>query len=170
MKRYRILMIIFWRKTWSIWTSLSWKNFEKWNFSRKFEMKEIYSKEDIRHFFLPREGIMHSYVVETEDKITDFISFYTLPSSITQNSNKTDINVIHPQSVYSDPKNLILSSNNLISSISQIRLRTHITSSPESTISKHCSKLAWFSQTSLAVMSSTLLKLWRTTKSSRYWF
>ena len=32
---------------------------------------------------LPRENVLYSYVVEDEDKqITDFISFYSLPSSI----------------------------------------------------------------------------------------
>lgn len=42
---------------------------------------------EVKHFLLPREGVVASYVVEEIDEkkektITDFISFYTLPSSV----------------------------------------------------------------------------------------
>ena len=40
--------------------------------------------EEIAHFLLPREMVIESFVVEDvkSKQITDFISFYSLPSSI----------------------------------------------------------------------------------------
>jgi glycylpeptide N-tetradecanoyltransferase len=42
------------------------------------------SKEEIEHFLVPRENVIDSYVVEDSETklITDFFSFYSLPSSI----------------------------------------------------------------------------------------
>lgn len=50
------------------------------NFSLKLKL----SVQDITHLLLPREGVIQSYVVENAEQkqITDFISFYSLPSSI----------------------------------------------------------------------------------------
>ena len=48
----------------------------------KFQLKILFTPEEIRHWLLPREKVINSYVVEKEDKITDFCSFYHLPSSI----------------------------------------------------------------------------------------
>ena len=46
----------------------------------------IFTEEEIAHFLLPREGVIYSYVVEeykeNTNTITDFYSFYSLPSSI----------------------------------------------------------------------------------------
>jgi glycylpeptide N-tetradecanoyltransferase len=58
------------------------------NYLDQFKLKILFSKDDIRHWLLPRDKVINSYVVETtgkkkkETKITDFISFYHLPSSI----------------------------------------------------------------------------------------
>lgn len=41
-----------------------------------------FSEEEVRHFMLPRPGIMYSYVLENEGKVTDFFSFYSLPSHV----------------------------------------------------------------------------------------
>lgn len=42
--------------------------------------------DDVRHWLLPRKGVMYSYVVESEQgEITDFASFYSLPSSVLGN-------------------------------------------------------------------------------------
>jgi len=48
----------------------------------KFSLKPIYSEEDFRHWFVPREGVIDCYVVEKDGVITDFGSFYHLPSTI----------------------------------------------------------------------------------------
>ena len=44
------------------------------------------SEDEIRHYLVPRKDVIYTYVVESEDKkITDFFSFYSLPSSILKN-------------------------------------------------------------------------------------
>lgn len=41
------------------------------------------TEEEVRHWLLPRKGIIQSFVVESDSgEITDFISFYHLPSTI----------------------------------------------------------------------------------------
>ncbi|XP_074658765.1 glycylpeptide N-tetradecanoyltransferase 1-like isoform X1 [Tubulanus polymorphus] len=49
---------------------------------KKFDLSPIFTQAEFRHWFLPREGIVNSYVVENDGVFTDFISFYTLPSTI----------------------------------------------------------------------------------------
>jgi len=43
--------------------------------------------EDVRHWLVPQQGVIDSFVVEDPDtkKITDFVSYYTLPSTIIGN-------------------------------------------------------------------------------------
>lgn len=49
----------------------------------QFKIRPFYSPQEVEHWFVPRKNIVYSYVVEDkEGKITDFISFYLLPSSI----------------------------------------------------------------------------------------
>ncbi|CAH8834368.1 unnamed protein product [Trichobilharzia szidati] len=49
----------------------------------KFSIHPIFTKEEFQHFFMTRDDVVHSYVVEGEDgQITDFCSFYVLPSSV----------------------------------------------------------------------------------------
>jgi len=48
----------------------------------KFNLKILFSEEEIAHWLLPREMVIDSYVVEKDGEITDFLSFYHLPSSI----------------------------------------------------------------------------------------
>jgi len=43
----------------------------------------LYDKEDFAHWFLPRAGVINTYVVESESgEITNMLSFYTLNSSV----------------------------------------------------------------------------------------
>lgn len=43
----------------------------------RLELKE----GEVAHMLLPREGVVYTYVVENDKKeITDFVSFYRLPS------------------------------------------------------------------------------------------
>ncbi|CAH3134442.1 unnamed protein product, partial [Porites lobata] len=50
---------------------------------KKFNLAPVFSEEDFIHWFTPREGIVDSFVVKDEEgKVTDMISFYTLPSTV----------------------------------------------------------------------------------------
>lgn len=42
----------------------------------------IFTQEEVDYYFVPRDDVIHSYVVEDIKTITDFYSFYSLPSSI----------------------------------------------------------------------------------------
>ena len=61
------------------------------NYLSKFEIKAYYSEEEVEHWFVPRDKVVYSYVIEdNNEEITDFISFYLLPSSILKHhSHKT---------------------------------------------------------------------------------
>jgi len=54
------------------------------NYLKKFKLHQVYTEEEFAHWFLTRDGVVYSYVVEDPitDEITDMISFYSLPSSI----------------------------------------------------------------------------------------
>lgn len=54
-------------------------------FLEKFQLVPEYSLEDFRHWFFPRDEVVYSFVVEKAGVVTDFISFYTLPSHIIGN-------------------------------------------------------------------------------------
>lgn len=51
---------------------------------QNFELSFHFNKDEVKHFLLPRDKVMYSYVVVDPDnnEITDFISFYSLPSTI----------------------------------------------------------------------------------------
>lgn len=53
---------------------------------QQFQLKVLFTEEEIAHWLLPRDKVINSYVVagnaENPDEITDFLSFYHLPSSI----------------------------------------------------------------------------------------
>jgi len=53
----------------------------------QFSVRQHFSNEEFAHWFLPREDVMNSYVIEnpTTHEISDLISFYTLPSTIIGN-------------------------------------------------------------------------------------
>jgi glycylpeptide N-tetradecanoyltransferase len=50
----------------------------------KFKVRSFYSQDEVEHWFLPRDKVVYSYVVENPEngELTDFLSFYSLPSSI----------------------------------------------------------------------------------------
>ncbi|KOX79589.1 Glycylpeptide N-tetradecanoyltransferase 1, partial [Melipona quadrifasciata] len=52
------------------------------DYLEKFDLAPIFSIEEFRHWFLPQNEIINTFVVEKDGKITDMVSYYTLPSSI----------------------------------------------------------------------------------------
>ena len=51
-----------------------------------FKLHPNFSLEDTRHWLLPRKGVVYTYVVESSTgTVTDFASFYSLPSSVLGN-------------------------------------------------------------------------------------
>lgn len=49
----------------------------------QFSLIPVFTEEEFRHWFSPQNGIICSYVVEDkEGKITDLVSYYTLPSTV----------------------------------------------------------------------------------------
>nr|XP_014095300.1 glycylpeptide N-tetradecanoyltransferase [Bactrocera oleae] len=50
---------------------------------KKFSLSPVFSKEEFRHWFTPKDGIIDCFVVEDEHgNITDMTSYYCLPSSV----------------------------------------------------------------------------------------
>ncbi|CDW71605.1 n-myristoyl transferase [Stylonychia lemnae] len=65
----------------------------------KYQLKLRFSEQEVSHMLLPRDGVIYSYVVENPEKkqITDFVSFYRLPSSVLKKvgHNHDHINVAY---------------------------------------------------------------------------
>lgn len=57
-------------------------NFMVFQYLRKFDLSPEFSVEDFVHWFMPRPDIVDSFVVERDGKIVDFVSYYTLPSTV----------------------------------------------------------------------------------------
>ena len=57
----------------------------------KSSMNPIFDDEEVDHWFLPREDVIYCYVVEAGGKITDFLSFYTLPSTVIGNPKHNNL-------------------------------------------------------------------------------
>ncbi|EGR30518.1 n-myristoyltransferase 2, putative [Ichthyophthirius multifiliis] len=50
---------------------------------KKFSLYNVFTEEDIKHYMIPIPNVIYSYVVEDKNKkVTDFFSFYSLPSTI----------------------------------------------------------------------------------------
>ena len=70
----------------------------------KFNLHLDFTPEEVEHYLVPRENVIDSYVVEDKDtkEITDFISFYTLPSSVLKHVEHTLLKAAY--SYYNVPK------------------------------------------------------------------
>lgn len=48
----------------------------------KFKLAPHFSEREFRHWFVPQDDIVNSFVVENDNVITDFASYYSLPSTV----------------------------------------------------------------------------------------
>lgn len=61
------------------------------NYISKFDIHIEFSKKDFQHFFVRKENVLESYVLEFKGEITDFFSFYCLPSSVLNHPKYNEI-------------------------------------------------------------------------------
>lgn len=52
------------------------------DYLRQFALAPQFSIEECTHWFMPRDEVVDSYVVEKDNQIVGFTSFYTLPSTV----------------------------------------------------------------------------------------
>uniref|UniRef100_A0A8C9GF87 Glycylpeptide N-tetradecanoyltransferase n=1 Tax=Piliocolobus tephrosceles TaxID=591936 RepID=A0A8C9GF87_9PRIM len=62
------------------------------NYLKQFKVHPVFSKDEISHWFLPIKNVIYTYINETNNIITDMISFYSLPSQILDNPK---YNILH---------------------------------------------------------------------------
>ncbi|CAI5717048.1 unnamed protein product [Peronospora destructor] len=62
-----------------------------------FDLVPHYDQNDVVHWMLPREGVINAYVVENPEthKITDFTSFYHLPSTVIGHDKHSKLNAAY---------------------------------------------------------------------------
>ena len=51
-------------------------------FQQKFKIHFEYSLDEVKHLMLPLKNVLRSFVVEKDGKVTDFASYYIVPSSV----------------------------------------------------------------------------------------
>lgn len=61
------------------------------DFLSQFKIYTEYTKKDFQHFFVRIENVIESYVIEKNGVITDFFSFYCLPSSVLNHPKYNEI-------------------------------------------------------------------------------
>jgi hypothetical protein len=69
---------------------------------RKYAIFPELSKKEMKHMFIPKSGVVDSYVVEEisstkQKKITDFISFYTVSCSALKSETYPEYKVPRPR-------------------------------------------------------------------------
>ena len=65
------------------------------NYLASFDLACVFQNvEEVEHWFIPRDGVIYSYVVDSGNKkkgITDLMSFYSLPSTIMGNDKHKEL-------------------------------------------------------------------------------
>ena len=58
----------------------------------RFKLAPKFTEQDVRHWLVHQEGVVSSYVVEDEEGVvTDFFSFYSLPSTVIGNPEYNEL-------------------------------------------------------------------------------
>ncbi|KIH56131.1 Myristoyl-CoA:protein N-myristoyltransferase domain protein [Ancylostoma duodenale] len=60
--------------------SSAWKLLSE--YLKQFSLAPVFTKKEFEHIFTPIDDVVYTYVVETGGKVTDMLSFYSLPSSV----------------------------------------------------------------------------------------
>lgn len=61
----------------------------------QFALHIVFTEEEVRHFLIPREWVIETYVVEEEGKLTDMVSFYSLPSQVLRHETIKILNIAY---------------------------------------------------------------------------
>jgi glycylpeptide N-tetradecanoyltransferase len=74
------------------------------DFLKQFKLHIQFTVEEIAHFMIPRDNVIEAYVVEDPESkaITDFISFYSLPSSILRHPDYNTLYVAYQYYYFTD--------------------------------------------------------------------
>ena len=65
------------------------------HFMSSFDLIPLFDEEEFSHWIEHREGLIYSYVSELNGKVVDFVSFYSLPTSVLENENLGHIYVAY---------------------------------------------------------------------------
>jgi len=62
------------------------------NYLKKFNLVMHFELHEFEHWFMPKKNVIQSFVItNTEGKVTDITSYYSLPSSILNNPKHTTL-------------------------------------------------------------------------------
>lgn len=62
----------------------------------RFDVSPVFDDAEIGHYLLPRDGVVYTYVIENDKKtVTDFFSFYRIPSTVIGNSKYDLLNAAY---------------------------------------------------------------------------
>lgn len=71
---------------------------------KQFKLHLHFTEGEIEHFLLPREWVVESYVIEDPDtdEVTDFMSWYSLPSSVLKHETHKTLNIAYSYYYFTD--------------------------------------------------------------------
>lgn len=61
------------------------------NYLSTFQVAPVFNELEVAHYLLPRENILFTYVVDNGTEVTDFFSFYCIPSTVIGNARYSEI-------------------------------------------------------------------------------
>lgn len=64
-------------------------------YMQKFDVRPEFDEAEIAHYLLPSPGVVYTYVVENNEKVTDFFSFYRIPSTVIGNAKYSTLEVAY---------------------------------------------------------------------------
>lgn len=70
------------------------------DFLTPYDLRPVFDEEDVSHWFLPKENVVYSFVVtestgKKEEEIVDFLSFYSLPSTVVNHPQHKTLNAAY---------------------------------------------------------------------------